>query len=56
MQSALAASRSVAAAAAPRAAAANGRRSNVAAVARPSVRVASASAEPATSGTEIEFT
>lgn len=58
MQSAMAATRGgsiAAAAAAPRAAA--GRRSvsaNVAA--RPCVRVASASAEPMTSGTEIEFT
>lgn len=56
MQSALAATRGCSIAA-PRAAAAAGRRSaaNVAPAARPCVRVASASAEPAT-GTEIEFT
>ena len=56
MQSALAATRGCSIAA-PRAAATAGRRSaaNVAPAARPCVRVASASAEPAT-GTEIEFT
>ena len=57
MQTALAATRGGSiAAAAPRAAAGRRSAANVAPAARPCVRVASASAEPMTSGTEIEFT